>query len=81
MRGNLNQLADQTRARIERDCAAGHLTSDCDPAALADALVWSTEHVLYVGLAGIAPALDTHERLVEALVTLWAGTLEALQSR
>jgi AcrR family transcriptional regulator len=71
----MNGLVDQTRARIERDRAAGHAMGQGDAAALAETLIWSTERIHYVGLAGIARSLEAPEHIVDALALLWSRIL------
>jgi hypothetical protein len=71
----MNGLVEQTRARIERDRAAGHAMGRGDAAAVAETLIWSTERIHYVGLAGIARSLEDPERIVDALALLWSRIL------
>jgi AcrR family transcriptional regulator len=71
----MNSLVDQACARIERDRALGHTMGQGDPAALSEMLIWSTERIHYVALAGISPSLTDPERMVDALVQLWTQIL------
>jgi AcrR family transcriptional regulator len=71
----MNTLIVHTRARIERERAAGHRIGEGDAAALAETLIWSTERIHYVALAGIAPALAQPGNMVDSLVSLWTRSL------
>lgn len=71
----MNTLIADTRARIERDRAAGHAVGAGDAGALAETLVWSSERIHYVALTGIAGSLAERPQLVEAMVQLWSRLL------
>jgi AcrR family transcriptional regulator len=71
----MNTLIEHTRTRIERDRANGHRIGEGDAAALAETLIWSTERIHYVALAGIAPALAQPGQMVDSLVSLWTRCL------
>lgn len=71
----MSTLIADTRARIERDRAAGHAVGVGDAGALAETLIWSTERIHYVALTGIAPTLAERPLMIEAMVQLWACLL------
>jgi AcrR family transcriptional regulator len=71
----MNTLIGHTRDRIERDRAAGRPIVEGDAAALAETLIWATERIHYVALAGIAPALSERSTMIERLASFWARTL------
>lgn len=60
---------------IERERAAGMITSTVPSRTLASTLFWGTERVLYIAGLGIEPALADEESAVDALVAMWRGTL------
>lgn len=60
---------------IERERAAGEITSTVPGRTLASILFWGTERVLYIAGLGIEPTLVDEEAAVGPLVTLWRGTL------
>ena len=62
---------------IDRERAAGIITSKVPSQTLAATLFWSTERVLYIAGLGVEPSLDDEEAAVDALVTMWSGTLYA----
>jgi AcrR family transcriptional regulator len=71
----MNTLIVHTRARIERDRADGRPIATGDAQALAETLIWSTERIHYVALAGLAPGLGDRDVMIERLSALWARTL------
>jgi AcrR family transcriptional regulator len=60
---------------IERERAAGKITSTVSGRTLASVLFWGTERVLYIAGLGIEPSLADEEAAVNALVAMWQGTL------
>jgi TetR/AcrR family transcriptional regulator, ethionamide resistance regulator len=62
-------------AEIERERAAGEITSTVPGRTLASILFWGTERVLYIAGLGIEPTLADEEAAVGPLVALWHGTL------
>lgn len=60
---------------IERERAAGEITSAESGRTLAAVLFWGTERVLYVAGRGLEPALPDEEAAIGPLVSLWHGTL------
>jgi AcrR family transcriptional regulator len=62
---------------IDRERAAGIITSQVPSRALAATLFWGTERVLYIAGLGVEPSLADEEAAVDALVTMWRGTLYA----
>jgi TetR/AcrR family transcriptional regulator, ethionamide resistance regulator len=62
---------------IERERAAGMITSPVPSRTLAATLFWGTERVLYIAGLGVEPSLADEEAAVEALVSMWLGTLYA----
>ena len=62
---------------IERERAAGIITSQVPSRTLAATLFWGTERVLYIAGLGVEPSLADEEAAVDALVTMWRGTLYA----
>ena len=60
---------------IERERAAGLITSQVPGRTLAATLFWGTERVLYIAGLGVEPNLADEETAVDALVTMWRGTL------
>ncbi|WAJ43434.1 TetR/AcrR family transcriptional regulator [Mycobacterium sp. Aquia_216] len=64
-------------AEIDRERAAGIITSPVPSRILAATLFWGTERVLYIAGLGVEPALADEEAAVDALVTMWRGTLYA----
>ena len=62
---------------IERERAAGIITSQVPSRTLAATLFWGTERVLYIAGLGVEPTLADEEAAVDALVTMWRGTLYA----
>ena len=63
---------------IERERAAGMITSRVPSRTLAATLFWGTERVLYIAGQGVEAGLADEEAAVDALVTMWRGTLYAL---
>jgi TetR/AcrR family transcriptional regulator, ethionamide resistance regulator len=64
-------------AEIDRERAAGIVTSQVPSRTLAATLFWGTERVLYIAGLGVEPTLADEESAVDALVTMWRGTLYA----
>lgn len=64
-------------AEIDRERAAGIVTSPVPSRTLAATLFWGTERVLYIAGLGVEPTLADEESAVDALVTMWRGTLYA----
>jgi AcrR family transcriptional regulator len=64
-------------AEIDRERAAGIITSQVPSRTLAATLFWGTERVLYVAGLGVEPSLADEEAAVDVLVTMWRGTLYA----
>lgn len=62
---------------IERERDAGLITSPVPSRTLAATLFWGTERVLYIAGLGLEPDLADEEASVDALVTMWRGTLYA----
>jgi AcrR family transcriptional regulator len=62
-------------AEIDRERAAGIVTSPVPSRTLAATLFWGTERVLYIAGLGVEPTLADEESAVDALVTMWRGTL------
>jgi TetR/AcrR family transcriptional regulator, ethionamide resistance regulator len=60
---------------IDRERAAGIVTSQVPSRTLAATLFWGTERVLYIAGLGVEPSLADEEAAVDALVTMWRGTL------
>ncbi|WP_197519299.1 TetR/AcrR family transcriptional regulator [Mycobacterium sp. E2327] len=60
---------------IERERAAGIITSQVPSRTLAATLFWGTERVLYIAGLGVEPNLADEEAAVDVLVTMWRGTL------
>jgi TetR/AcrR family transcriptional regulator, ethionamide resistance regulator len=60
---------------IDRERAAGIVTSDVPSRTLAATLFWATERVLYIAGLGVEPNLADEEAAVDVLVTMWRGTL------
>lgn len=77
----IGTLVERTSARIQRGRDAGHVIGHGDATALAETLIWSTERMHYVGLAGIAPALADPRCLTNSLVELWTGVLAPAPER
>src|SRR5271156_6546928 len=62
---------------IERERAAGMITSPVPSRTLAATLFWGTERVLYIAGLGVEPSLADEEGAVDVLVSMWRGTLYA----
>jgi AcrR family transcriptional regulator len=62
---------------IDRERAAGIVTSQVPSKTLAGTLFWGTERVLYIAGLGVEPSLADEEAAVDALVAMWLGTLYA----
>ncbi|BBW99604.1 TetR family transcriptional regulator [Mycolicibacterium moriokaense] len=60
---------------IERERAAGKITSSESGRTLAAMLFWGTERVLYIAGLGVEPSLVDEEAALGPLVALWHGTL------
>jgi AcrR family transcriptional regulator len=60
---------------IDRERAAGIVTSPVPSKTLAATLFWGTERVLYIAGLGVEPSLADEEAAVDALVAMWLGTL------
>lgn len=60
---------------IDRERAAGIITSEVPSRTLAATLFWATERVLYIAGLGVEPTLADEEAAVDALVSMWRGTL------
>lgn len=60
---------------IERERAAGLITSEESGRTLAATLFWSTERVLYIAGLGVDPSLPDEEAALGPLVAMWHGTL------
>ncbi|WP_264991459.1 TetR/AcrR family transcriptional regulator, partial [Mycobacterium kiyosense] len=58
---------------IDRERAAGIITSRVPSRTLAATLFWGTERVLYIAGLGVEPSLVDEEATVEVLVTMWRG--------
>lgn len=60
------------REQVERERAAGIAKADGpDPAALAAALIWMNERVLYLWASEAEPALADPETVVDTLTAIW----------
>jgi TetR/AcrR family transcriptional regulator, ethionamide resistance regulator len=62
---------------IDRERAAGIVTSQVPSRTLAATLFWGTERVLHIAGLGVEPSLADEEAAVDALVAMWRGTLYA----
>ncbi|CDO90328.1 TetR family transcriptional regulator [Mycobacterium triplex] len=62
---------------IDRERAAGFITSEVPSRTLAATLFWATERVLHIAGLGVEPNLADEEAAVDVLVTMWRGTLYA----
>jgi TetR/AcrR family transcriptional regulator, ethionamide resistance regulator len=62
---------------IDRERAAGIISSQVPSRTLAATLFWGTERVLYIAGLGVEPSLTDEEAAVDALVAMWRGTLYA----
>jgi hypothetical protein len=62
-------------AEIERERAAGLISSPVPSRTLAATLFWGTERVLSVAGMGVEPDLVDEEAAVAPLVAMWRGTL------
>jgi TetR/AcrR family transcriptional regulator, ethionamide resistance regulator len=60
---------------IDRERAAGIITSPVPSRTLAATLFWGTERVLYIAGLGVEPSLADEEAAIDALVAMWRGTL------
>lgn len=60
---------------IERERAAGLITSNESGRALASTLFWGTERVLYIAGLGVEASLPDEEAALGPLVAMWHGTL------
>jgi AcrR family transcriptional regulator len=60
---------------IDRERAAGLITSDLPSRTLAATLFWSTERVLHIAGMGVDPELTDEEAMIGPLVAMWNGTL------
>lgn len=60
---------------IERERDAGLVTSPVPSRTLAATLFWGTERVLYIAGLGAESGLADEEACVDALVSMWRGTL------
>jgi TetR/AcrR family transcriptional regulator, ethionamide resistance regulator len=60
---------------IDRERAAGIITSEVPSRTLAATLFWATERVLYIAGLGVEPNLADEEAAVDVLVSMWRGTL------
>ena len=60
---------------IDRERAAGLITTAVPSRTLAATLFWSTERILYVAGLGVEAELADEEAAVESLVAIWTGTL------
>lgn len=75
------QFTDAVAAEIDREIAAGEAPAGRDTRQLAAALVWSTEHLLYVAGSGDDDDLPGEERIIDTLVQLWVGTIYGRMER
>lgn len=73
--GIVERFVSAGAAEIERERAAGLITSDESGRTLASALFWSTERILYVAGLGNESALADEEAALGPLVAMWHGTL------
>lgn len=62
---------------IDRERAVGLVPEGTDSLALAAALLWGTESVLYVAGLGISDTLVDEGHALEPLIAMWAGALYA----
>jgi TetR/AcrR family transcriptional regulator, ethionamide resistance regulator len=60
---------------IERERAAGMITSPIPSRTLAATLFWGTERVLYIAGLGVESSFPDEESAVDVLVAMWQGTL------
>lgn len=60
---------------IERERAAGKISSTESGRKLASALFWGTERVLYIAGSGLEPSMADEESAVGPLLAIWRGTL------
>ena len=69
------RFIDAGAREIEREQAAGVIASPLPGRTLATTLFWGTERVLHIAGLGVDPALPDEESAVDALITMWRGTL------
>ncbi|MGW0037012.1 TetR/AcrR family transcriptional regulator [Gordonia sp. NPDC003376] len=70
-----DRLIDSGAREIERERAAGLLTTGVGSRKLAATLFWGTERVLYIAGLGFDDDLEDEDSLVDSLVAMWSGTL------
>lgn len=71
----VEQFVSAGAAEIERERAAGKITSTESGRTLASVLFWGTERVLYMAGLGVEQALPDEESTIGPLVAMWHGTL------
>jgi TetR/AcrR family transcriptional regulator, ethionamide resistance regulator len=74
--GVVDRFTTAIAAEIDRERTAGLVPGGPDSQALAAALLWGTESVLYVAGLGIDNLVDETHAL-EPLIAMWAGALAA----
>lgn len=73
--GIVERFVSAGAEEIERERAAGLITSRESGRILAATLFWGTERVLYVAGLGLEPTLPDEEAALGPLVAMWHGTL------
>ncbi|ORV54517.1 hypothetical protein AWC05_18155 [Mycobacterium florentinum] len=73
--GFLDRFTQTVAAKIEADRRDGTAPGGLPADAVAGALVWSSERLLYLGLRGLDPAIPTVEAAGNALIVLWTTAI------
>lgn len=79
--GMLGEVTQRMAGLIDAERAAGVAPPGADSAALAAALVWTTERSFHVALTGVEPALPSAEAVVDPLVALFVGAIYGRPAR
>lgn len=73
--GVVDRFTDALAGELEREQRAGLFPAGRDHRQRVAAVLWSTEHLLYVAGSDVGADLPGEESLVDTLIDLWSGVL------
>jgi AcrR family transcriptional regulator len=71
----VERFTDAIAGELEREIDAGTAPPGIDARQRAAAVLWATEHLLYVAGMGADADLPSEHAILETLMTMWTGTL------
>jgi AcrR family transcriptional regulator len=71
----VERFTDAIATELQREIDAGSAPVGIDTRQRAAAVLWATEHLLYVAGMGVDGDLPDEDAILEILMTMWTGTL------